>query len=35
MLNAPETVRVVADVVTRLDNDHDGLAEIIRKKGRI
>ena len=35
MLNAPETVRTVADVVTRFDNDHDGLAEIIRNKGKI
>ncbi len=35
MLNAPETVRTSADVVTRFDNDHDGLAEIIRNKGKI
>ena len=30
MLNASEEVKAYADVVTKYDNDHDGLAELIR-----
>ena len=30
MINAPDTVKVAADVITTFDNDHDGLAEFIK-----
>ena len=30
MINASEEVKAYADVVTKYDNDHDGLAELIR-----
>ena len=29
MINAPENVQQAADIVTKTDNDHDGLAEIL------
>ncbi len=31
MKNAPETVKMVADFVTENDNDHDGIAEVVRR----
>lgn len=31
MKNAPEDVKMVADVVTENDNDHDGIAEVIER----
>lgn len=31
MKNAPEAVKMVADLVTENDNDHDGIAEVVRK----
>ena len=34
MLNAADTVKQVADVITKTDNDNDGLAEILSKVGR-
>ena len=30
MINAPDTVKAAADVITTFDNDHDGLAEFIK-----
>ena len=30
MINAPDTVKAAADVITTFDNDHDGLAEYIK-----
>ena len=30
MINAPDTVKDAADVITTFDNDHDGLAEYIK-----
>ena len=29
MINAPDTVKAVADVVTKSDNNHDGIAEVL------
>ena len=31
MANAQERVKEVADYITRCDNDHDGIAEVIEK----
>ena len=31
MKNAPESVKVVADFVTERDNDHDGIAEVVKR----
>lgn len=33
MINAPDSVKASADIITKLDNDHDGLAAIISSKG--
>jgi hydroxymethylpyrimidine pyrophosphatase-like HAD family hydrolase len=29
MLNAPDSVKAAADVITTYDNNHDGLAEFL------
>ena len=29
MLNAPDNVKTVADIITETDNNHDGLAPIL------
>lgn len=31
MKNAPKAVKVVADFITEKDNDHDGIADVVRK----